>query len=89
MSGFPGRPDHPDFWVISEALIEMDAQADQDAPFEDMVGWIVSPAVLAYVAFQRALRMSDPVIGPIAVWMDGFIAGARYQHKRQEKEAGQ
>lgn len=86
MSGFPGRPDHPDFWLISEALIENDAQADQGTPFEDMVSRIVNPEVLAYIAAQRARRTMDPLVGPIAAWMDGFIAGARYQHKRQEKD---
>lgn len=87
MSTPPGRPDHPDFWLISEALIELDTQADQGASFEDIVGRLVDPESVLYAAVQRAIWRKNIGGGSsISLWMDGFVTGVRYQHKRQESD---
>jgi hypothetical protein len=68
-SEFPDRPDHPDFWLISQAVIDNDAQADsrtQSVP--DITGRVVDTASVMWL---RALVA--------AAWVDAFIAGARYQ----------
>lgn len=90
---FPNRPDHPDFWLISQALIDTDAQADSGQSFPDITGRIVDVASVMYAAEQRAMRglvslhgrmtteESDRNKGTLtALWVDAFVAGARYQH---------
>lgn len=89
---FPDRPEHPDLWLISQALIETDAQADADQGIGDITGRIVDPASLIYMAQQRATRAVISGAAPnsmaivlTATWMDAFIAGARYQHLKASK----
>lgn len=90
---FPGRPDHPDFWLISQALIDTDAQADSGQTIPDIAGRIVDTESLMYAATQRAMRGLVALHGRMtlaesernkavlaATWMDAFVAGARYQH---------
>jgi len=79
-----GRPDHPDFWKLSEVLLSMDAETDTPGGFEKAVADAnVDVASLTYVALQRARRAylgDDPAVTMAfcAVWLDGFIAGQRY-----------
>lgn len=82
---FPNRPDHPDFWMISQALIDTDAQAEgKQETFADLVGRYVDPESLTYAATQRALRMTGPAGDPAmrrafaTLWMDAFVAGCRF-----------
>ena len=87
-SRFPDRPDHPDYWLMSQAVIDTDKVADSgDQPITDMVGRIVDTASLRYMAEQRAGRTVNAGIAPrsswialAAAWMDAFYAGTRYQH---------
>lgn len=53
---FPGRPEHPDFWFMSQGVIEQDAQADAGQGFEDVVGRYVDVESVLYAAKQRVLR---------------------------------
>jgi hypothetical protein len=61
----PERPDHPDFWKISEILLEMDAEINTSRMTQDecevefvkrlqRIG--VDQASLSYAAAQRTLR---------------------------------
>lgn len=85
---FPNRPDHPDFWLISQAVIDADAAADASQDVESVVAPLVDMKSLAYMAQQRAGRMVDqlPFAGPAiksavgAAWIDAFFAGANYRH---------
>jgi hypothetical protein len=90
---FPDRPDHPDFWLISQALIDTDAQADSGQSIPDIAGRIVNTQSLVYAATQRAMRGLVALHGRMtvaeaddnkttlaALWMDAFVAGTRYQH---------
>lgn len=81
---FPDRPNHPDFWLISQVLIDTDAQMDNNtSPFEDTVGRVVDPKTLLYVAQQRGIRsgIQNPGVRMKleAAWMDAFMAGAQFQ----------
>jgi len=79
----PGRPDHPDFWKLSAILLGMDADASDTEGFEKAVAH-VDPRSLTYTAMQRAQRTyrgdnPDAILAIAATWLDGFIAGSRWQ----------
>lgn len=87
----PGeRPEHPDFWLISQAVIDLDAQADNGQPVMDIVARMLDPDSAAYAAFQRALRFSRAVRSGTSppqelarlggLWLDGLVTGMIVQH---------
>lgn len=93
---FPNRPEHPDFWIISEAVIDLDASSDRGTKYKDISGPIVDPDSALYVAKQRIGRMlqvatergitpEDVASLPLAGWMDGFFAGAEYHRIKSTK----
>lgn len=86
---FPKRPTHPDFWRISEVVLQHDGEADEG---NQSMGEIVKDTVdlesLTYFAMQRAGMTCQrsglpdalvPVLG--SVWLDAFMAGARFQQR--------
>lgn len=86
------RPDHPDFWLLSEIVIDQDtASFNETILFDDMVGQIVDTKSLAYLADQRALRILGPAATNrerakiAAVFMDAFMVGAKFQTKKNER----
>lgn len=90
---FPNRPDHPDFWLISQALIDTDAQADSGQSMPDIAGRIVDTASLMYAAEQRVKLITGKghlnpsariLIAMQALWLDAFVAGTRYQHLKTQ-----
>lgn len=88
MADFQNRPDHPDFWLMSECVLELDAAADDGVAMERIVGKIDMKS-LAYMASQRALRGTGLVkFSPVAAlggsWVDGFMAGVNFQKRRSE-----
>jgi hypothetical protein len=86
MTGFPGRPDHPDLWLISQAVLDLDAMADAGQNAPEIAGRHIDLASAVYMARQRALRaMASVQERPIEVvlagaWLDGLIAGMIVQH---------
>lgn len=82
------RPDHPDFWLISQALIDVDALSQASGDTEDsrtIMARYVDPDSGAYAATQRALAMVGPrdkelLAKAATLWLDGFMAGIKYQH---------
>jgi hypothetical protein len=85
MSSYPGRPDHPDFWLISQALLDQDAQSAAGQDTEEILGRMIDPDSAMYAAVQRAkkLRNPDPKSAPVAgAWLDGFLAGMRVQQQK-------
>lgn len=86
---FPKRPDHPDFWRISEVVLQHDGEAvEGKLPLEEIVKDTVDPTSLTYFAMQRAGMTCQkagmpeslaPVLG--SVWLDGFMAGAKFQQR--------
>lgn len=89
---YPDRPDHPDFWKISEALIAMDKWAETDMPLDQTIG--VDPRSVLYAAAQRAQRAYSTItqfkntlsMGKL-LWMDGFAAGIYYAKIQATKNA--
>lgn len=86
---FPNRPDVPEFWHLSEIVLANDAIAtEEENGFLKVVERIVPIEVLQYMAEQRVKvaiqRMGLPIpprgILPMlmAVYIDGFVAGANY-----------
>ncbi len=91
------RPDHPDFWKMSQIIIDCDAQAEEQGLDEVLDGYVDKDA-LVYMANQRAYRAlniqreselqdaatRESVSIIAAMWMDAFIVGAKYERKIQD-----
>ena len=89
VTGLP-RPDHPDFWLLSEVVLDLDGQAD-NAMGSDAMDRMISSEVAVYFARQRALRAvqaglagpsSEPALA--ATWLDGLVAGMMMQAKKNQ-----
>lgn len=58
----PNRPNHPDFWKLSEIILRLDGALEAAPPnkkqevFAALVAKRVDPDSLSYVALNRALR---------------------------------
>lgn len=86
---FPDRPTHPDFWRMSESVLQHDGQATEGKQsVEQIVGETVDVESLKYFATQRAgtacqlSGLPEAMVPVLAgVWMDAFMAGARYQQR--------
>jgi hypothetical protein len=59
----PNRPNHPDFWKLSQVILRMDgameaatSEDEKEAVFASFVGGHVDLPSLAYVATHRAMR---------------------------------
>lgn len=96
---YPNRPDHHDYWRLSELVLQVDAQATEDGRrLDNIVAEIIDPESLAYTAFQRAIRVLGvntrgqvaARMGDIAklatVYHEGFILGARFESKRKDAQ---
>lgn len=83
---FPKRPNHPDFWRMSEIVIEMDQRTEAHPDkFEEIVGEIVDLDSLIYMATQRSLRAATLAGAPqsimihgTALWIDAFTVGYKF-----------
>lgn len=84
------RPEHDDFWLLAKLIIDQDKSAEASGDVIDIIGRIVDPESIRYMAAQRALRAAPEgaVKGPelehtmmvlMAVWLDAFVLGAAYQ----------
>jgi hypothetical protein len=90
------RPDTPQFWMLSDILIEQDSIAETDG-LVAAVGEIIDLETLAYVAQQRAFRAlnvytaeqalahQEEVAKLAAIWMDAFVTGAKYGKRQRRK----
>lgn len=91
---FPGRPDHADFWLMAEVVQDLDTASDDGTSFARLVGPLVDPQSIAYMAQQRGLRAYTMLKGGgetrmAATWLDGFIAGMLYQKRKTERATGE
>lgn len=97
---YPHRPDHPDFWRLSELVLQMDGRAIEDpARAQKMVADIIDPHTLAYMATQRAMLLlgvqtqqqaaprRTEIMRLASVYYESFILGARYQARYNKKDA--
>ena len=86
---FPKRPSHPDFWRMSEVVLQNDGDSTEgNKSMEEIIKDTVDLESLTYFAMQRggmAAQRSGlpealtPVMG--SLWMDAFLAGARFQQR--------
>lgn len=94
---FPNRPDHPDYWQLSEVLVTHDAEMDTGGNFDDAVGRYIDLPSLAYAANNQA-QMGMQRIGAAGkvVWdsrtvrmlmastfISSFLAGMKYQIRKE------
>jgi len=94
---FFNRPDHDDFWILSEIIIDSDEVATQQSLMDAIDGYIDLDS-LVYMAQQRALRAlrveteqeliegKEAIAVLASVWMDAFVTGIRYEKKKNSKE---
>jgi hypothetical protein len=82
---FPDRPDHPDFWKMSSAVLRLDGRMhDGDGStqaFVDTVNEYADIESLTYLAKQRVLRLNAPDhLKPLlmTIYLDAFITGCEY-----------
>lgn len=88
---FPKRPDTPDFWRISEILLQHDGQATEGGlTLNDIIHDTVDHPTLSYVALQRAglliraTGLPDTAEMRTALassWLDAFLAGAQFEKR--------
>lgn len=94
MTGFPARPDHPDFWLMSQAVLDLDAQSESGQGAPEIAGRHIDLASATYMARQRTIRVmrGQPAAGRVqvtAAWLDGFIAGMIVQHLKTRNAEGE
>lgn len=54
---FPDRPQHPDFWRLSEAVLYLDGEADEGGrDIATITAGLVDPESLSYLCTVRAER---------------------------------
>lgn len=89
---FPDRPDHPDFWRLSEAVMHNDTMADNGASVQDILGdlGIADANSVGYMAGQRVMRavhhnfLSEEVRALFtSLYLDAFALGLRVAQKDQ------
>ena len=91
----PGRPDHPDFWRLSELVLQLDGQATEAGmQLDEMVAGVIDPASLGYMAVMRAMKLvGAETRGQLAakqrevarfatLYHEAFILGVRFEAKR-------
>lgn len=93
--GFEKRPDHDDFWLMSEVLQDLD-RAAEDVGIERTAGTVDMDS-LGYVAVQRAIRImatneqvpTERALAQIAAcWIDAFVTGLNFQKRRNNSQSG-
>lgn len=101
----PERPSHRDFDWLSAIVMDLDTEAEElpkGSTIDDIAKRYVDSQSLAYMAFQRAVRVlmahgfstSDlvhperqrEIIRMAAIYYDGFILGVRFERQRAKRD---
>lgn len=93
------RPDHPDFWKLTEIVVQFDRDTKNDhEEYERILASAVDPKTLAYVATQRAMRVvgvtgvttlsqitrqRTDIERLASVYVEGFLLGYRYRERHR------
>lgn len=88
---FPNRPDHPDFWLMSAVMQDLDAAADDKIAIDRIIGNTVDLPSLEYMSVYRVANgLPMMKVNPLAVmgasWIDGFMAGLNFQKRKAAAE---
>lgn len=91
---FPDRPDHPDFWRLSDVVLQQDGAlqeaVDKDAEYDRIIAEHVDLDSVMYLAQQRAQRVlleqgfglnPDAVAMVSAAYLTGVVAGIAFEKK--------
>lgn len=101
MPGPDNRPDVPEFWHLSEIVLQHDGRFEDGgnpAALEEVVNEFCPVEVVAYMGVQRsarALQGHGPVLTlpevhalMAATWIDAFAAGASYERRYGKENPG-
>ncbi len=92
MLDFP-RPEHDDFWLLSEVILDSDVEATTESLLEAVRDYVDLQS-LTYMAQQRAIRAlgissmdeltdsREETVTLAAAWMDAFVVGVRFERER-------
>jgi hypothetical protein len=87
---FPNRPDHLDFWRMSDVVLRLDGAADNGRELSETADGVVDLDSLVYMAEQRcalfaqALKLPTSVTAAlVTVYVASFLTGVEF-----EKEGG-
>lgn len=90
---FPTRPQHDDFWMMSDIVIKLDRDIHTQHKgipevFDDDLDIDVYSA--EYMAVQRGMRAIDVTEAPMTLstlsWLDGFTVGVLFARKKDGGE---
>lgn len=89
---FPDRPDHPDFWAMSQAARDGDDEAEGGTELPDIIAQFADTPSVLYLARHRAIRLTGLGAGPLqprleAAWIDGILIGLRLAATRAIPDA--
>lgn len=87
---FPGRPNHADFWRMSESVLKQDAKFSESNgdSFETVMAQIVDVESVIYMAEQRSEFLIAKTGVPhsqvlkgllMSVYLDAFTTGVNFQ----------
>lgn len=86
---FPDRPQSPDYWRISEVVMQQDGRATEGGEeMPQVIADIVDERAVTYMAIDRARMVQqgsgmreNPVLTQMfaALWVDAFTAGIRFE----------
>lgn len=89
---FPDRPDHPDFWKLSDVVLQHDGLTeDADFDIQAHLATVLDPDSLRYMLAARVKRSHDRSGAPAlvqaqAAWLDGFMIGVAYARRHPVEE---
>lgn len=90
---FPGRPNHLDFWRLSDVVLQQDGAMQEnktEAQFRALVDEHIDLDSAAYMAQQRAAKLCDDLGAPrdpmllsavTAAFLTGVVAGISFEKK--------
>lgn len=94
----PERPNHPDFWLLSELVLKLDGRMDdtpadqRQAAWKEAVTKHVDLDSISYMAMQRALRATggqEQLAKMLAaLYIDAFIFGCEFSDRKHERDTG-
>lgn len=86
---FPNRPNHPDFWALSNIIIQNDNLAElSPLQVEQIIGEVIDINSLVYLASQRITRTKgqEATALQVAYFTDAFLIGYKFALSRIERK---
>jgi hypothetical protein len=91
----PQRPEHPDFWRLSEIVLANDGRMDaaprreKERVWKETTGSVIDVPSITYMATQRAIKLLGPPTpanlaqhsAVAALYIDAFVTGAMFEQR--------